>query len=224
MRIGLEAVGETLRLFDADFESAFVVGCLGHFGAQPAWDFDAWDLVVHEFGVSGIAKRKHSDQHRQTEAFTLIDGLVRGFLFEDRLRVDEVRAGVGLALETVHFLAPILGQRIEGDGDRERAFDADAVACHVDAVVEAVEDAHEADGVHVIHARGAGVVADVGGVTRDCEDVANSQGMSPEEVGLDGEQISVAAGEVHHDFDANLVLDERADAERVHPQPGTCAV
>ena len=93
----------------------------------------------------------------------------------------------------------LAGVGAAADVDAERG--ADRVAGQVAAVVEVVHDADEADRVDVVDRGRVRVVAELGRVAGDGEDVAQAQRVGAQQVGLDAEQVPVAAGVVEDRVD-----------------------
>ena len=76
------------------------------------------------------------------------------------------------------------------------------------AVVEVVHDADQADRVHVVDRGRVRIVAELRRVAGDGQDVAQAQRVGAQQVGLDAEQVPVAAGVVQDRLDPDAVLNE----------------
>ena len=105
-----------------------------------------------------------------------------------------------------------------GDGKARRA--ADGIAPDIEALVEAVHDVHEPNGVDVEDRRGVGIVAHLGRVAGEAKDIFQADGGCAQQVALDAEYVAIAAGVVQDRLDADLLLDLHAKALRAHPRTG----
>ena len=97
---------------------------------------------------------------------------------------------------------------------------ADRVGADVEAVIEAADDVDEADGVDVEDRRGVGVVAELGRVAGEAEDIAQADRRCAKQVGLDAENVAVAAGVVQDRLDAGVLLNLDAEALGAHARRG----
>ena len=107
-------------------------------------------------------------------------------------------------LETPDFLLDVRLARVGAAADVQAERGPDQVAGQVAAVVQVVHDPDQADRVHVVDRRRVGIVAELGRVAGDREDVAQAQRVGAEQVRLDAEQVPVAAGVVQDRVDADL--------------------
>src|SRR6185369_6625700 len=98
------------------------------------------------------------------------------------------------------------------------------VAGQVAAVVEVVHDPDEADGVHVVYGGGVRIVAELGRVARDGQDVAQAQGVSPQQVRLYPQQVPIPAGVVEDGVAPHLALEQHAERLRAHARRGAGTV
>ncbi len=78
----------------------------------------------------------------------------------------------------------------------------------------------EADGVDIENGGGVGIVAQLGRVAGEAEDVVQPDGRRAEQVRLDAENVAVAAGVMQHRLDAGVLLDLDAEALRAHARRG----
>ena len=96
---------------------------------------------------------------------------------------------------------------------------ADRVAGRVHAAVHARDDPREADRIDVEDRGRVDVVAAARRVAGHREDVADPEGMGPQEVALDTHEVPVAAGEVHADVETGRLANEERGRENGHPDP-----
>ena len=117
---------------------------------------------------------------------------------------------LGLELEVV-------GGRVDGDADEERRRRVDRPAVEVLAAVQARDQLREPDRVDLVDAARARVVADLGRVAGDREDVAHALGVRAEQHRLEAERSSqsrvVRCGTVSSPA---LALDRAGDHQRAH--------
>ena len=90
----------------------------------------------------------------------------------------------------------------------ERGRRANRLAADVAAMVQARHDVGQPDRIDVEHGRGVRIIADAPGIAGDEQQIAQAHGVRAEQVGLDAEQIPIAAGVVQQRFDARLLFDQ----------------
>ena len=129
-------------------------------------------------------------------------------------------AGLDFVVEAAQLVFDVGHAGIGGDADGEVGAGADGVGADVEAVVEAADNVDQADGVDVEDRGGVGIVAQLGRVAGEAEDVAQADGRGAQQVGLDGEQVAVAAGVVQNRLNAGVLLDLDAEALRAHAGRG----
>ena len=81
---------------------------------------------------------------------------------------------------------------------------ADGVAADIEAAIEVVDDVHQSDSVHVEDSRGVGIVAQLGRIAGDADEVVDAHGAGAQQVRLDAEDVAVAAGVVQHGLNADI--------------------
>ena len=101
---------------------------------------------------------------------------------------------------------------------------ANRLAADVAAVIQARHDVGQADRVDVEDRRGVGIVADAPGIAGDEQQVAQAHRVRAEQVGLDAEQVAIAAGIVEQRLDARLLLDQHGERQRAQARAGAQAV
>ena len=195
-------------------------------GAGRVGDRDAGHLVVQELRVARALQREDAEQDRQRDTartepplrlrehrLDLLDAV-------QRLGHHEVGASGDLALEPVPLGRGVGGGRVEGAGDREAGPLADRGAGRVLAPIEPGEDLDEPDRVDVPDARRPGQVADPRRVPGQGEDVADPEGVRPEQLRLEGHEVPVAGRDVDDALEVQVVLDPERDGQRPHPHAG----
>ena len=109
--------------------------------------------------------------------------------------------------QACHFAIQIRSALIHRDAQRERSLGAEFVATEVQAAVEIVRDAGEADGVDV-----NGAAAHAG----DAKDVVHTKCISSQQVALQVARVAAAGNGVDDGFEIGFVLDHARRAQRVH--------
>ena len=123
-----------------------------------------------------------------------------------------------------HFLLPVGLAGVGAAADVEPEGGPDQVAREIAAVVQVVHDPDEADRVDVVDRGRVRVVAELGRIAGDREDVAQAERVGAQQVRLDPQQVPVAAGVVKDGVDADLRLHEHAQRLRAHARRGARAV
>ena len=183
-------VEQLARLLQA-FRDAVFAG-LAHPLAQGLRHDDAGDLVVHELGVAEGLQRKHAEQEgNRQRAGPLEEPLQRAPVIKG-LGHGDLRAGIDLLPKPVDLVIEVLGRRVHRAGDGEARGPTDGRAQPVVAVVEALENLDQPNGVDVPHAGGGRVVADAGRVTGQRDDVPDAEGMGADQFRLQRHQVLVA--------------------------------
>ena len=127
---------------------------------------------------------------------------------ENRPGDGEFSARFDLVLEAAQLLVEVRRRGIHGDADVERRRRTDRLTADIAAAIEPRDEIGESDRVDVKHHRRVGIVANAGGIAGHEHEVAQPHGVRAEQIGLDAEQIAVAAGIMKDGLDAGLLLDE----------------
>ena len=83
-----------------------------------------------------------------------------------------------------------------------------------------LHDVDQADGVHVKYRSRVRIVAQLGRIAGEAEDVVQADGRGSEQVRLDGEDVAVAAGVMQDRLDPGVLLNLDAEALRAHAGRG----
>ena len=135
-----------------------------------------------------------------------------------------MRTGVDLLPEPVELVVEVFRRRVDRAGDGESRRLANRGAQPIEALVEAGDDLDQADRVDIPHSRGARVIAHIGRIAGEGDDVAHPKRVGADQLRLEGHQVLVAAGEVDQGVDPDLLLDHDRQRQRAHPHPGHRAV
>ena len=81
-------------------------------------------------------------------------------------------------------------------------------------MIQPGHDVGQADRIDVEHRGGVGIVADAPGIARDQQQVAQAHRVRAEQIGLNAEQVAIAAGVVQQRLDARLLLDQHRERQR----------
>src|SRR2546428_840910 len=141
-----------------------------------------------------------------------------------RLRLDPLRPGVHLAVETADLPLDVLGPRVQRRADAERGRHADAVAGRIQALIHPLQDRDEADGVDVEDGRGLDILARARRAAPVGEDVTVVAGVGPYEDRLEAHEVPVSTGEVHVDVEPGRLANEERRGEDRHPHAPERAV
>jgi hypothetical protein len=133
---------------------------------------------------------------------------------EERLGHAETGTRLELLPEAFELGVEILCGRVDRDADVERGRRVDRLARVVLALVQAGHQTRQPDGVDLVHAARAGVVAYVRRVTGHGEDVANPGSVGSEELGLEAHHGGVARRHVRDRLEAHRSLDLDRGHER----------
>src|SRR3990170_2011375 len=212
---GQEVAGHRLALGRA----AFVAGA-AHALADGIRYTHAGHLGVEELGVAGVVEGEHADDDRQVEAMGLVQEALEDLLVEHVLRYEEVGAGFGLAPHKAQLWLERVGVGVAGGADEKVRLATDGLAGPVDAFVEELQEAHEADGADVPHAYDVVVAADRWGVAAQTEDAADAERVSADHIRVDGQGVTVASGVMHDDFEAEFPLEEDGHGQGGHADLG----
>ena len=188
---------------------------LGHRHAQ---------LVHHELGVAEAGERPDAADHRDLDVLDALQELLQQVEIEHRLRDDVLGAGLHFPLEAADLLVQVQRAGIRAHADQQRGLRTHRVAADIEPVIQIVDDVDQADGVHVEHRGGVRIGAHARRIAGDADQVAHARGVRAEQLGLDAQNVAVAAAEVEHRFDAGLLLDELAGDLRAHAGAGARAV
>src|SRR5205085_11632516 len=115
---------------------------------------------------------------------------------EDGLGDGVLGAGLDLELEAVNLLIDVQRAGIGADAEQQRGLRAHRIAADVEPVIQIVHDVRQPDRVDVEDGGRVEVGAHARRITRDADQVAYAGGISAEQLGLDAEDVAVAAAEV----------------------------
>src|ERR671921_529357 len=183
-------------------------------------DVYAGDLVVEELCLPGAAEGHEAEQDADSVVADTLERVLECSDLEDGLRPEGVGPGPDFAPQLLYLPIQVLGRRVEGSPDEEARRLAYGITRQILSPVHPGEDVDEADRVGVEDRSRLGVVPDLGRISRHGQDVIYSQGRRPEQVGLQPDDVPVAAGDVGDDLDAGLVLYDPGRRYGVHPEPG----
>ncbi len=139
---------------------------------------------------------------------------------EDRLGDGVLGAGFNLVVEAAQFVLNVGHAGVGGDADGEVGAGADGVGADVEAVIEPAHDVDETDGVDVKDSSRVRIVAQLGRIAGEAEDVVQADGRGAQQIRLDGENIAVAAGVMQDRLNAGVLLNLDAEALRAHAGRG----
>ena len=123
-------------------------------------------------------------------------------------------------MEAFDFRVEIVGDRIHRDADRKIRGAAQSFSGPVGALIQAMQNFDEADGVDFVDSARFGIVADRRRIAGDREDVANAaDGPRAEQHRLQSDDVVVARGEMRNRFDAARFERARSH-QRVHADAG----
>ncbi len=109
--------------------------------------------------------------------------------------------------KAVEFPLAIQGGGIEPHADHGEGLRIDRLPSQIDALVEPLLHGGHADGIGVENAGGVGVVAQLGRIAGDEEDIPHAAGRTGQEVGLHADQVAVAAAEMEDGLDLGHAED-----------------
>ena len=133
----------------------------------------------------------------------------------NRLGLEESGAGFHLVCHAAEFLLPVRCPWIHHRAGMESRAAVQGCAPEVVTGLKRRQRAQQPDRVEVEDRLGFGMVAAARVVSRHTQDVADAQSRGPQQVGLQGQPVPVAAGHLHDGFDAAFVQQAR-DRQRRH--------
>ena len=156
-----------------------------------SWNDDAGNFVVEAQSLLVAVERPDADQHRD-------GGLAAEFFhegvpvlgIEERLGHREVRAGFDFGVKAFDFVVEIVGDGIDCDADGEICGAAKRFAGPVGALIQAMKNFYQADGIDFVDAAGFRIIADRGRIAGDGENVAHAaDGPRAEQHGLQADDV-----------------------------------
>ena len=184
---------------------------LGHGDAQ---------VVFHELGVAQAGEGPDAGDDGDAELGDALEEALEEAEVEDGLGDGVLRAGLDLVAEAAEFVLDVGHAGVGGDADGEVGAGADGVGADVEPVVEAADDVDETDGVDVKDSSSVRIIAQLGRVAGEAQDVVQSDGRGPQQVRLNGQNIAIAAGVMENGLNPGVLLDLDAEALRAHAGRG----
>ncbi len=129
-------------------------------------------------------------------------------------------AGFDFLLEAPQLFVEVIGGGIDRHADGKPSPAPQSLARPVMPLVQASENAHQANRVHLINAAHLRVVTENGRVAGDGQDVAHpADRPGAEQHGLQADDVQVARGQVRDGFHAGL-FEGPGEHDGVHPHAG----
>ena len=153
-------------------------------------------LVHHELGVAEAGERPDAANHRNLDMGDAFQEGLQQVEVENRLGDDILRARLHLPIEAADLLVHIQRAGVGAHADEHGGLRAHGVAADIEAVIEVVDDVHQADGVHVEDRGGVGIEAHARRIAGDADQVAHARGVGAQQLGLDAQDVAVAAAEM----------------------------
>ena len=139
---------------------------------------------------------------------------------EDRLGDGILRASLNLEEKAAQLMLNVGRAGIGGDADGEVGADANRVRADVQAVVQAAHDVDQSDGIHVKDSGGVGIVAHLGRVAGDAQNVVQAERRGAQQVRLNGKKIAVTAGVMQNRLNTGVLLNLEAEALGAYARRG----
>ena len=141
---------------------------------------------------------------------------------ENWLGDGDFRSSLHFVFEAADFLIEIRHTWVGAHGDNESssAFAADDIAANVQSPIQVMHNIDQADGVHVEDSGSIGIIAQLGRVAGDAQDIPQAHRRRAQQIRLDAEHVTVAAGVMHDGFHPHLLLDEQRERLIAHARRG----
>ena len=231
----LNALYEGFNLFqdflgyeDTVLECGFFRVSIFHGIEDPLRDGDTGDFAVEEEGIFIADEGPYSGDNGCMEVwdieFNLLVEVDKRIGVEDRLCDNEVSTGLDFLMEARDFVLEVRGRRFEANADEEGSGFTDGFLDDIESLVKGGDEMSQGDGIEIEDWGGIGVFAQFGWVTGDGEDIADTEGMSPEDIGLDSEDIFISASIMCNGFKAGLLFDDLSEDQRTHAGRGARSV
>src|SRR5258708_508991 len=157
---------------------------------------DSWNFIAQPQCLLVAIQRPDSDEHRNRRlAAELLQEGVPVLRIKERLGHGEMRASFDFRVKTLDFVVEIVSDGIHGDADSEVRSAAESFPCPVGALIQAMENLDQADGIDFLDAAGFRVVADGGRVAGDGKNIADAaDGPRAEKRSLKADDVLIARG------------------------------
>lgn len=162
---------------------------------------------MQEFGIAIVGERAEAEHDRQAERERVVEEAVDLVGIVDRLSHHHFGAGVALHREAAQLAVVVERGGLGAGGEHEAGRGRHLAAGGVDGMVEATGDVEQADAVDVVDRGGMGVGSHLGRVAGNDDKVAHAERVHAEQMGLQAEQVSVAAADMHDRLYAGRALD-----------------
>ena len=136
-------------------------------------------FVAHELGIAHAGERPDAGKDRDAGSARRGGETLQQPHVEDRLSDREAVRRPRTSLEAPNLLVDVGDARIGADSDDERGSRADGVGADVHTLIEIVNDIHQSDSVHVEHGGRVRIVAELGRVARDADEVVQPEAEAP---------------------------------------------
>ena len=175
---------------------------------------------MQKLGVAVRRQRQEPDHHREAERRHVVEKPFDQPPVVDRLGHDQLRARVSLALEAQELALVVEGARFGAGREQERRLPFHGLAGRIETAVHVGRDLEQAHRVEVVDRGGEGIVAHLGRISGDDDQIANPGRVGGEQVRDQPEEVPVAAAHVEDRLDAGLALEDLAYGVVAHPGGG----
>ena len=132
-------------------------------------------------------------------------------VLQQRQIKDRLSDGILAACPNLEFKAANLLVNVGNAGVRAHPYDEactlpDRVAADVEPAIQIVYDVHQANRIHIENSGCVGIIPHLRRITGDADQVADPRGCRAQQIGLNAQNVTVAAGVMQDCLDANFLL------------------
>src|SRR6185437_16601274 len=95
---------------------------------------------------------------------------------------------------------------------------------NIQTKIQIVDNIDQANSIHVKYSGGVRIIAHLGRITGDADEIVHSHGVATKQLRLHAEHIAIAASEVQGGFNPGLLLYQSAQSQITHTGRGAGTV
>src|SRR5579883_1075893 len=165
-------------------------------------------LVDHELRIAVTGQGPDAGDDRQFVLFDPAQEQLEQIEIENRLRDDIFGARFHLPGKPPELLVHVERARVGSDTNQQRSLGSGGITADIESLIEIVGDVCQADGIDIEDRARIRVGAHARRIPGDADEIADTGRVCAEQLGLDAEDVAIAAAEVENRLDTGMLLDE----------------
>src|SRR6185437_1188834 len=182
------------------------------------------ELVLHELGVANAGQRPDAGKHWNPVVFNASQKLLKQVNVKDGLGYGIICARFHFVFKAPHFLVNVHNAGVRAHADDKFGPSTDGIAANIETKIQIVDNIDQANSIHVKYSGGVRIIAHLGRIAGDPNDIVHSHCVATKKLRLHAEHVAVTPGEVQGGFNPGLLLYQSAQSQITHTGGGARTV